>query len=85
MCSSEQHKEYLSNKGWKIKESNEVVTYRVDIPDEIVSNCEKSGITFLREYLGEVVTQYLYELKELDMGLHNTNISVQIRIKSKFN
>lgn len=68
---NEQHKVYLSNKGWEIKESTEVETYILDIPDEMLRNYEASGITFLSEYLGEEVTEYSYELKEKDIeGKH---------------
>ena len=64
---NEQHKEYLANKGWEIKESNDIETYTLDIPDEMLRNYEASEITFLSEYLGEAVTQYSYELKEKDI------------------
>ena len=64
---NEQHEEYLSNKGWEIKELIEVETYIVDIPDEMLSNYEASGITFLSEYSGKEITQYSYELKERDV------------------
>ena len=64
---NERHKEYLSNKGWEIKESNEIETYTLDIPDEMLRNYEASEITFLSEHLGETVTQYSYELKEKDI------------------
>ncbi|MER2108561.1 MAG: DUF4830 domain-containing protein [Solibacillus sp.] len=60
---NEQHKVYLSNQGWEIKELTEVETYILDIPGEMLSNYEASGITFLREHLGEEVTQYSYKLK----------------------
>lgn len=62
----EQHKVYLSNKGWEIKASIEVETYILDIPNEMLSNYEASGISFLSEHLGEEVTAYSYELKEKD-------------------
>jgi hypothetical protein len=64
---NEQHEAYLSNKGWEIKESIEIETYILDIPDEMLSNYEASGITFLSEYLGEEVTQHSYELNEEDV------------------
>lgn len=64
---NEQHEVYLSNKGWEIKESIEVETYILDIPDEMLNNYEASGITFLSEYLGEEITQHSYELKEEDV------------------
>ena len=68
---NEKHEVYLSNKGWEIKESIEVETYILDIPEEMLSNYEASGITFLSEYLGEEVTQHSYELKEEDVeGKH---------------
>lgn len=68
---NEQHDVYLSNKGWEIKKSIVVETYILDIPDEMLSNYEASGITFLSEYSGEEVTQHSYELKEEDMeGKH---------------
>lgn len=63
----EQHKVYLSNKGWEIKESTEVETYILDISSEMLSNYEASGITFLSAYLGEEVTQHSYRLKEEDI------------------
>jgi len=44
---NEQHEVYLSNKGWEIKELFEIETYILDIPDEMLSNYEASGITFL--------------------------------------
>ena len=62
----EQHESYLSNKGWGIQKPIEVETFIVDIPDEMLSNYEASGITFLSAYLGEEVTQHSYELKEED-------------------
>ena len=66
-----QHEVYLSNKGWEIKESIEIETHKVDIPDEILNNYEASGITFLRKYLGQEVTQHFYELHEEDFeGKH---------------
>ena len=64
---NEQHKEYLLNKGWEIKESIEVETYTLEIPDEMLLNYEASRITFLREHLGETVTKYSYTLKEKDI------------------
>lgn len=64
---NEQHEVYLSNKGWEIRESIEVETYILDIPDEMLSNYEASGIIFLNEYLGEEITQHSYELKEEDV------------------
>ncbi|MBS4176870.1 DUF4830 domain-containing protein [Lederbergia citrea] len=68
---NEEHKVYLSNKGWEIKKSIEVETYILDIPNEMLSNDEASGFTFLSKYLGEEVTQYVYELKEEDVeGKH---------------
>ena len=68
---NEQHEVYLSNKGWNMKESIEVETYLLDIPDEMLSNYEASGITFLSDYIGEEVTEYSYELKEKDIeGKH---------------
>lgn len=41
---NEQHEVYLSNKGWEIRESIEVEAYILDIPDEMLSNYEASGI-----------------------------------------
>ena len=64
---NEQHGEYLSNKGWEIKDSIEVETFVLDIPNEMLTNFEGSGITFMREYLGEEITQHSYELKEKDI------------------
>ena len=64
---NEQHEEYFSNKGWKVKDLIEVETYRLDIPDEILINYEASGITFLSDYIGKEVTQHSYELKEEDI------------------
>ncbi|MCR2822861.1 DUF4830 domain-containing protein [Lederbergia panacisoli] len=64
---NEKHKVFLSNKGWRIKEFIEVETFIIDIPNEMLSNYEASGLTFLSEYLGEEVTQYSYELKEKDI------------------
>ncbi|RDU37181.1 hypothetical protein DRW41_10905 [Neobacillus piezotolerans] len=64
---NEQHQQYLSNKGWKIKKIIEVDTFILDTPTELLTNFEASGITFLNEYLGEEVTQYTYELKEKDI------------------
>ena len=64
---NEQHGEYLSNKGWEIKESIEVESYELDIPNEMLSNYEASGITFMTEYLGEEVKVHSYELKEKDI------------------
>lgn len=63
----EQHGEYLANKGWEINESIKVETYVLDIPHEMLSNYEASGITFMNEYLGEEITQHAYELKEKDI------------------
>jgi hypothetical protein len=63
---NEEHVQYLSNKGWEIKEYLEVDTFILDIPNEILNNYEASGITFLGDYLGEEVTEYTYELKEKD-------------------
>ncbi|MEK3977744.1 DUF4830 domain-containing protein [Psychrobacillus sp. FSL K6-2836] len=63
----EQHELYLSNKGWEIKELLEVETYQLEIPDEMLSNYEASGITFLEEYIGGEVTEYFYELREKDV------------------
>lgn len=64
---NEQHKAYLSNKGWEITQSTEVETYSLDIPEEMLVNYEASGIIFLREHVGETVTTYSYELKEKDI------------------
>ncbi|WP_431026827.1 DUF4830 domain-containing protein [Lysinibacillus sp. LZ02] len=63
----EEHEVYLLNKGWDIKESIEMETYILDIPNEMLSNYEASGITFLSDYLGEEVTKYSYELKGKDI------------------
>ncbi|MBS4196483.1 DUF4830 domain-containing protein [Lederbergia citri] len=60
---NEEHKVYLSNKGWEIKKSIEVETFILDTPEEMISNYD----AFLSEYLGEEVTQYFYELKEKDV------------------
>ncbi|MBS4176939.1 DUF4830 domain-containing protein [Lederbergia citrea] len=60
---NEEHKVYLSNKGWEIKKSIEVETFILDNPNEMLSNYE----AFLSEYLGEEVTQYVYDLKEEDV------------------
>ena len=65
---NEQHEQYLSNKGWHIKEPIKVETHILEIPNEILSNYEASGITFLGEYLGKKVTEHSYELKEKDIG-----------------
>ena len=64
---NEQHKQYLLTKGWEIKESTEVETYTLEIPEEMLLNYEASGITFLREHEGETVTTYSYVLKEKDI------------------
>ncbi|WP_088102883.1 DUF4830 domain-containing protein [Halalkalibacter urbisdiaboli] len=64
---NEQHKQYLSNKGWEVKELIEVKTYILDIPNEMLSGYEASGITFFGDYLGKEVTSYIYELKEKDV------------------
>lgn len=64
---NEQHELYLTNKGWEMKELLEVDTYQLDIPDEMLSNYEASGITFLKEYIGVEVTEYFYELREKDV------------------
>ncbi|WP_169891106.1 DUF4830 domain-containing protein [Litchfieldia alkalitelluris] len=64
---NEEHDQYLSDKGWEIKELTEERTYLLDIPDELLSNYEASGITFLNEYLGKEVTTYSYELKDKDI------------------
>lgn len=64
---NEQHKQFLTNKGWEIKELIEVNSYILDIPDEMLSGYEASGITFLKDYLGEEVTKYTYELMEKDV------------------
>ena len=64
---NEQHELYLTNKGWEMKELLEVDTYQLDIPDEMLSNYEASGITFLKEYIGIEVTEYFYELREKDV------------------
>lgn len=63
---SEQHQQYIANKDWQIKKLVEERTYILDIPNEILTNYEASGITFLRKYLGKEVTEYTYELKEKD-------------------
>lgn len=62
----ELHQQYLENKGWNIKTLVEEKTQILDIPNEILTNYEASGITFLRQYLGKEVTEYTYELKEKD-------------------
>lgn len=64
---NEQHQQFLLNKGWKSKELIEVNTYTLDIPNEMLSGYEASGITFLRNNLGKEVTSYTYELKEKDI------------------
>ncbi|MBS4220305.1 hypothetical protein KHA96_18550 [Bacillus sp. FJAT-49711] len=53
---NEDHKVYLSKKGWEIKKSIEVETFILDIPNEMFSNHEANGMTFLSEHLGEEVT-----------------------------
>lgn len=63
----EQHELYLSYKGWEIKKFVEANTYTLEIPKEMLSNYEASGITFLEEYRGVEVTEYSYELKEKDV------------------
>ena len=64
---NKQHELYLSNKGWEIKELLEVDTYQLEIVDEVLSNYEASGITFLEEYIGLEVTEYFYGLREKDV------------------
>lgn len=64
---NKQHELYLSNKGWEIKELLEVDTYQLEIPDEMLSNFEASGITFLGQYIGVEVTEYFYKLKEKEV------------------
>ncbi|MFJ7826269.1 DUF4830 domain-containing protein [Psychrobacillus sp. NPDC096623] len=64
---NKQHELYLSKKGWEIKELLEVDTHQLEIPDEMLSNYEASGITFLGKYIGKEVTEYSYKLKEKDV------------------
>lgn len=63
----EQHERYLANKGWEINDVIEVKTYILEIPEEMLRNYDASGITFLRDHLGEEVTEYFYKLKEQDV------------------
>lgn len=63
---NKQHQQYLSSKGWEIKNLDEVEQTILDIPTEILDNYESSGVTFLREYNGKEVTIYSYSLKEKD-------------------
>ena len=64
---NEQHERYLSKRGWVIKETLEVKTYTLEIPEELLDQYEASGITFMKDHLGEEVTEYYYELKEKDV------------------
>lgn len=62
----EQHEQFLNDKGWEIKELSQVETYVLDLPEELLNNFEASRIIFFNDYLGQEVTEYIYELKEKD-------------------
>ncbi len=68
---NEQQELFLANNGWSIKKLMEVETYMLDIPNEMLSNYEASGITFLEDYLGKEVTECLFVLKEKDRNGEN--------------
>ena len=61
---NEQHVKFLENAGWHVKEfvSEEIIT--VDLPEEMLANYEASGISFMRDFQGQEVTQFTYLLKE---------------------
>lgn len=59
----EQHEQFLNDKGWEIKELSQVETYVLDLPEELLNNFEASRIIFFNDYLGQEVTEYIYELK----------------------
>lgn len=69
-CSREdfdmQHMQYLSDKGWDIRQALENETRTSELAEEMLSNYDASGITFLRDYNGETVTEYVYELTDKD-------------------
>lgn len=69
-CSREdfdmQHMQYLSDKGWDIRQALENETRTLELAEEMLSNYDASGITFLRDYNGETVTEYVYELTDKD-------------------
>ena len=61
-----QHMQYLSDKGWDIRQALENETRTLELAEEMLSNYDASGITFLRDYNGETVTEYVYELTDKD-------------------
>ncbi|WP_202077908.1 DUF4830 domain-containing protein [Caldalkalibacillus salinus] len=63
---NEHHKQYLADRGWEINKATEVKTYILNMPQEVLSDYEASGITFLEDYVGQEVTSHTYELKETD-------------------
>lgn len=63
---NEQHVTYLENENWHIKEEVSVETLVLELPEEILSNYEASGVSFLRDYLGQEITMIIYYLDEKD-------------------
>ncbi|WP_042475690.1 DUF4830 domain-containing protein [Bacillus ndiopicus] len=67
----QQHKEYLANMGWHIKKQEREKTYTLQTPEEMLAHYDVDGLTFLRDYQGKEVTQFLYTLKEQDAEHNN--------------
>lgn len=63
---NEQHVTFLEDEGWHIKEFVSEEIMPLDVPEEMLANYEASGITFIRAYQGQEVTQFIYNLKEKD-------------------
>lgn len=63
---NQQHEQFLNDFGWSVKKLSETNTINLETPEEIVENYEASGIDFIREFQGQEVTEYQYELQEKD-------------------
>ena len=63
---NEQHVTYLENENWHIKEEVSEKTLVLELPEEMLSNYEASGVSFLRDYQGQEVTRVIYLLEEKD-------------------
>ena len=64
---SGQHRNYLMNEDWIVKEKLEETKYELNMPEEILVNYDASGVTFFRDYQNQEVTKYIYLLKEKDI------------------
>lgn len=73
---NEAHQRLLTEYGWTVKQLKEEEQFILETPEELLANFEASGVDFLRNYQGQQVTQFHYELKEKDIDKKNIQVFV---------